>query len=159
MKNIFSQLVVFCVLSTLWFIALFSSDWTEDGLEVEIHLNLLHLSTDMADFTTYHTIVLLLNNFAEGIQQEEEEMQLEGVRQMISEVSSYSWRADSLQIFITALQLLVPKLIAQLRQGLSAHLGFLQSNSNRIKVINENSLSKTLHSHNPSGYHCKRYIG
>lgn len=78
------------MLSTLWFIALFSSDWTEDGLEVEIHLNLLHLSTDMADFTTYHTIVLLLNNFAEGIQQEEEEMQLEGVRQMISEVSSYS---------------------------------------------------------------------
>ena len=90
MKNISSQLVMFCVPSTPWFIALFSSDWTEDGPEVEIHLNLIHLSTDMADFTTYHTIVLLLNNFTEGIQQEERDMQLEGVRQMISEGSSYN---------------------------------------------------------------------
>lgn len=82
--------MMFCVLSTPWFIALFFSDWTEDGLEVKIHLNLFHLSTDMADFTKYHTIVLLLNKFTEGVQQEEEDMQLEGVRQMISEVSSYN---------------------------------------------------------------------
>lgn len=53
-----------------------------------IHLNLVHLSTDMADFTTYHTIVLILINFIEGIQQWD--MQLEGVRQMISEVSNYN---------------------------------------------------------------------
>lgn len=69
---------------------LFCSDRTEDRLEVKIHLKLVHLSTDMTDFTTYHTIVLLLNDFTEGIQQEEGDMQLEGVRQMISEGSSYN---------------------------------------------------------------------
>ena len=38
MKNIFSQLVMFCVLSTSWlpwFIALFCSDRKEDGLEAK----------------------------------------------------------------------------------------------------------------------------
>lgn len=83
--------MVFCVLSTPWlhwFIAIFCSDWTEDGLEVKIHLSLVHLSTDMADFRTYCTIVLLLNDFTEGIQQEEEDVQ--DVRQIISEASSYN---------------------------------------------------------------------
>lgn len=36
---------------------------TDDGLEVKIHLILVHLSTDKADFTMYHMIVLLLNDF------------------------------------------------------------------------------------------------
>lgn len=102
---------MFCALSSSsfpWFIARFCSDRTEDGLEVKIHLNLVHLRADVADFTTYHKIVPLLNEFREGIQQEEEDMQCVGVRQMISDISSYNGRGDSLQMFITALQLLVP---------------------------------------------------
>jgi len=84
MKN--SRILFYSIL----FYSILFYNRAEDGLEVKIHLTLVHLRTDMADCETYHTIILLLNDFTEAVQQEEGDVQLEGVRQMMSEVSSYS---------------------------------------------------------------------